>query len=214
MRVAGLAVLAALLLSATGCYTTPSGKKPGLWMAMYPVNRVLDVADIVSVGAGPGLGLYGDVHATRAFQVGGGGGIAILGGWWLPRELGVRTGGMSGLYLGPLALANVNFARAGTLGVEGVEYKLRGWNTPDNPVYTEQGMDYWALGGKVVVGVLAASIDVHPTEMADALLGFVFVDFMEDDIGNRPVSAGPAAAPMPMEQTGSRAGMARSASET
>jgi hypothetical protein len=201
MRLARCAVLAVLMLSAVGCYTTPSGRRPGLWFAMYPINRVLDVADVVSVAAGPGLGLYGDVHATRALQVGGGGGVGILAGWWRPRECGLRTGGVTGLFLGPVGWANMDFARGGTLGLEADEYELRGWTCPSDPVFAERGMDYWAIGAKAIVGVVAAQVDIHPVEIVDAVLGIVFIDIMQDDIGNKPVPvAAPAAEePVPTE---------------
>jgi hypothetical protein len=176
-----------MLLTAS-CYTTPSGKQPGRWVLMYPVNRALDVADIVSVGAGPVVGLYGDLHATRALQIGAGGGAGMQWGWWRKRHLGLRAGGVSGIHFGPFSCANVHFSEGGGEGAEVTEYALRGANCPGYPIF-ESDLDYWAIGGKLIAGVVGLELDIHPTEIVDALLGFVFIDIMQDDIGNQPVEA-------------------------
>lgn len=180
-------VVALLIVSLTAsCYTTPSGRQPGKWVLMYPVNRALDVADIVSVGAGPVVGLYADVHATRALQLGAGGGAGMQAGWWPDRELGLRTGGVSGLHIGPFSFANMHFGESAAEDAEFREYALRGSNCPGYPIFHED-LDYWAVGAKLIAGVVGFQFDIHPTEIGDALLGFLFIDIMQDDIGNEPV---------------------------
>ena len=42
-------------------------------IAYYPVNRLLDLLDIVSVQVGFGFGVHANAHATRAVQAGFGG---------------------------------------------------------------------------------------------------------------------------------------------
>ena len=50
MRKARVAVVCLMVLFLSACTATESGKKPGLWVVMYPVNRLLDFTDIVSLG--------------------------------------------------------------------------------------------------------------------------------------------------------------------
>jgi hypothetical protein len=62
-------------------------------------------------------------------------------------------------------------------------------NCPREPVFARE-LDYLAVGANGMFGVFGASLDVHLAEIADAILGVVFIDFMRDDIGNRPAPAG------------------------
>ena len=89
----------------TGCASTPAGsggnRNTALWIATYPVNRVLDVLDVVSVSVGPGGGLYADVHATRAAQLSLGIAADVGVGWWYQRELGLSAEAIYGAGFGP-----------------------------------------------------------------------------------------------------------------
>jgi hypothetical protein len=187
MRVCRFAVALLVLSLTASCYTTPSGRQPGRWALMYPVNRALDLADIVSVGAGPVVGLSADVHATRALQIGAGGGAGVQAGWWPGRYAGLMAGGVTGVHFGPFSYADVHFGEGGAEAAEIREYKLRGSNCPGYPVFQED-LDYWAVGAKVIAGVVGLEFDIHPTQIADALLGFLFIDIMQDDIGNQPAA--------------------------
>jgi hypothetical protein len=184
MRRASLAVACTIVLFCSACTATESGKKPGLWVAMYPVNRLLDVADIVSLGVGIEPGVYLDVHATRLAQLGGGFGGGTEVGWWPHRELGLRAGSISGLHIGPWSGAKMTFSRVGTRGQESLEYQLLGINTPGAPIFQEQ-VDYLGIGARIMM-LVGLNFELHPVEVLDAVLGFAFIDFKEDDIGNRP----------------------------
>ena len=41
--------------------------------------------------------------------------------------------------------------------------------------------DYWAVGARATALVVGAEARVHPLELADALAGFVFIDFLRAD---------------------------------
>ncbi len=124
---------------------------------LYPVNRVLDVFDIfrANIGFGPGYGI--NVRATKALQLG---------------------------------LENYDTVRIGLGKESGI------WNPRYGILYTEAepftaGASLAYMGGRqrglwefgttihlVHVGTEAA-IDL--SEIADLLLGFIMIDFKEDD---------------------------------
>lgn len=175
-----LLVMAAL---ATGCASSKgSSRNTGLWIAMYPVNRVLDVLDVVSFSAGLEGGLYANAHVTRAVQLGLGGGGGFNVGWWQKRELGADVDTISGLALGPFMLETENLSRAGTRGGRVETVDITGVCVPGGPGSDER--DYWGIGARAIVLLVGAEVEVHPVELADAITGFFFIDFMHDDIGN------------------------------
>ena len=42
-------------------------------------------------------------------------------------------------------------------------------------------MDYWSVGAEVTVLPVGVSIGIHPVEILDAALGFLFIDIKKDD---------------------------------
>ena len=180
-----LLALAVMVLSGCACCgsSSPSQRNTGLWVAMYPVNRVLDVLDVVSFSAGLEGGLYADVHVTRAVQLGAGAGGGGSVGWWPGRQFGVGADYVSAAAFGPYSSEKQGYTRAGTAGVTDGTYLQDGLNTPTDTVHRKH-RDYWAIGARVIAGIVGAEINVHPVEIADLVTGFFFVDFQGDDIGN------------------------------
>ena len=149
---------------------------------LYPVNRILDLLDVVTVRVGLEGGLYAEAHATRALQagIGAGGGFEI--GWSQKRELAVGTTSFSGLALGPVSLEEENWSRAGTGGLAGHRFSVAGLNAPSDFVY-QRHRDYWGIGARVILLLVGVEVEVHPVELADAVSGFFLADFLQDDIG-------------------------------
>jgi hypothetical protein len=191
MRVRGalLFLLSVVVLASASCSSARSAAGPAdrntvLWVAMYPVNRALDVLDIVSVSAGLGGGAYANAHVTRAVQVGLGAGGGVDAGWWQDRELGVGTDYIAGAAFGPWMAETEGRSRAGTAGVHTDRLAVQGPCTPTDPVHRVH-RDYWGIGARVIALLVGAEVEVHPVEIADAVCGFFLVDFRRDDIGNR-----------------------------
>ena len=161
----------------------PESDSTTLWLATWPVNRVLDVFDIVTLEFGPQGGAYVDVHATHAVRadIGAGGGMMI--GWSQKRELAVGCGHITGLGLMPFSVEGGGTTRVGTAGARNASFNQVGLNRPSDYIYQHQ-RDYWALGTRVVAGAAGARVDVHPVEIFDALTGFFFFDPLRDDIGS------------------------------
>ena len=154
----------------------------GLAIGLYPFNRILDVADIVSLHVGLEGGLLADVHATRALGAGLGGGGGMQLGWWQKRNFGVGVGHLSEFAVGPMAFADEGFARTGTAGMLASSYSLAGVNHPYSRAF-QRHYDYYGVGGRVIALFVGAGVEFHPLEVLDAAWGFLLIDFLHDDIG-------------------------------
>lgn len=154
----------------------------GLAIALYPFNRIMDVADLVSLQGGLEGGLLFDVHATRMLGAGLGGGGGMQFGWWQKRNLGFGVGHVGEFALGPVAYATEGFARTGTAGALSSSFSLAGMNHPYARAF-QRNYDYYAIGGRVIALAVGAGVEFHPIEFLDALGGFLLIDFLRDDIG-------------------------------
>ncbi len=160
----------------------PSGRSRRLAIALYPLNRVLDILDVVSVHVGLGGGVYVDAHATRSVQVvfGAAGGTQI--GWWQKHELAAGASHVAGAALGPYSAESEAYSRAGTRGAGRSSFSVVGLNRPSDLAY-QRNRDYWSVGSRVTAILVGAGVEFHPLELADAVSGLFFLDFLRDDIG-------------------------------
>jgi hypothetical protein len=154
----------------------------GLRIATYPLNRVLDVLDLVTVQVGPQGGIYADVHVTHALRLAAGGGGGVELGWSQKRELALGTGHRTGWALGPFALEGAGAARLGTHGARNTKFAAFGMNRPSDFSY-QRYRDYWSIGGQAIVGAVGARLELHPVELVDLVAGILFADPLRDDIG-------------------------------
>jgi hypothetical protein len=161
----------------------PATGSHGVRVLAYPLNRVLDALDVVTVEFGPQGGLYADIHATHAlrFAIGGGGGVHL--GWAHKRDLSLGSGHHTAFALGPFAAESAGSAQAGTGTAGNVQYSVSGLNLPTDFSY-QRYRDYWGIGAEAVAGVVGARLEVHPVEIADLVAGVFYVDFLRDDIGS------------------------------
>ena len=160
----------------------PKTESDLLWFLFYPVNRVLDVLDVVSVSAGLQGGFYLDGHVTRGAQASFGAAGGMQMGWWQKRELAVGAGHFAGTALVPISVEGEGCTRIGTRGIRNASFSVVGLNEPTDYVYQEH-RDYWGVGFRIVALVAGAEFEFHPVELADAVSGIFFVDFLRDDIG-------------------------------
>jgi hypothetical protein len=149
-------------------------------IALYLPDRVLDLLDIVSFDVHVGLGVYANVHVTRAMQFGAGArGVAGIG-WHDQRSLGLELQGEAGLWALAFASEAYGGLLTGTSGVVAGGQGLTGLVEPTDMVFQEY-RDYWAVGAGVTLLVVGVDVDLHPVELADALVGFTTIDFLHDD---------------------------------
>ena len=154
-----------------------------LWIALYPVNRVLSILDIVSFHVGLEGGVYVDAHVTHAMQAAAGAGGGMQLGWWLRRDLAVGSAHVAGLALGPFSAESEGFSRFGTGGIRSSAFSIAGLNRPSDLEY-QRYRDYWGIGARAIAGVVGAEVEFHPVKLVDAITGFFFVDFLREDIGH------------------------------
>ncbi|MEQ8822730.1 MAG: hypothetical protein RLY93_21035 [Sumerlaeia bacterium] len=148
---------------------------------LYLPDRFLDGVDLVTFDLHFGFGAYVDAHVTHMLQ-------AMLGaraisgiGLHQGRSLGVETAAESGIGILPFGAHTMVGSRAGTSGVATGQYGVAGFISP----YAERFQyyeDYYAIGASVTAGILGVSVDVHPVQLGDFLLGIFTFDFLNDDL--------------------------------
>ncbi len=145
----------------------------GREVALWPVRRLADLADIFTLQVGMGLGLHANAHATRAMQVGVGGTATTRLGM-NRRYLGLGSESKAEISLLPFTWEF--YKRESSLGTYPSYHSSR-----DLPLLYQRYRDYWAVGGEVTAAVVAVRAELHPVEIPDFLLGLVGIDFLEDD---------------------------------
>ena len=150
---------------------------------LYPLDRFLDLLDIVSLELHVGPGLYFNLHVTRALQAGigfhGTGGL----GWHDHRSFGVLGQAESGIVVVALGAQAYAGSMAGTSGVRTTVDTLAGLHQPSDRMYREL-RDYWAIGQSYTLLILGSEWDVHPIEIADFFLGWGGIDILNDDFAH------------------------------
>ncbi len=154
-------------------------------IALYPIDRLADLVDLVSFDVGVALGGAIRLHVTRAFQGGFGMGWQYGVGLVQPRILGVQQEVEIGVAALNYAQFRVSGRRSGMTGpVATGSADTTGASTPDGGLYQDY-RDYWSVGAGVRVGVVGANLAVHPVQLLDFLLGFVLIDIGNDDYATR-----------------------------
>jgi len=166
-----LVVLIELLLAgAMGCRTAAPppaapvedlvGEPPVVvQVAMWPVNRVLDLLEIVRFGLGVGPGIGADLRVTGAGQLAAMTGLAAGLGW-------------QGRWRSPVLLDSRSFVAGGpvTLGATGV-----------NPAFAWP-RTFWEIRAEVHAALVLGLVAVDLFEVYDFAAGVLFFDPAEDDI--------------------------------
>jgi hypothetical protein len=150
-------------------------------IALYPIDRLADLVDLVSFDVGVALGGAIRLHVTRAFQGGFGMGWQYGVGLVQPRILGAQQELEIGVAALNYAQFQVSGRRSGITGpVATGSADATGASTPDLGLYQDY-RDYWSVGAGVRVGIVGANAAVHPVQFLDLLLGFLLIDIGNDD---------------------------------
>jgi len=177
-------------LQAPGDAQAAPAPRSGAYHAVlfYIPNRLADVLDIVSFGIGlpwpPHIfpaSAHANVHLTRAFQVGVGHTHGLFIGKDYQRRL-TWVFNHNEFSLGPLTVAGLTYRHWGESGETSASIERAGMLLPGDEPFAQGMMDYWAIGVNAGLLVAAVKVDVHVRELFDALLGFIFLDPMGDDI--------------------------------
>jgi hypothetical protein len=155
-------------------------RPPAVRALLYLPDRLLDLADVASFDLHLGFGLYANLHATRALQVGLGARGVTGFGWHERRSFGMRELQESGFVLAALGAEASAGTLIGSSGIHAWSETAAGLQRPGDPVY-QQVRDYWAVGAALTLLFLGVDVELHPLQVADALAGFATVDFLGDD---------------------------------
>jgi hypothetical protein len=151
-------------------------------LIFYPIDRVFDVLDLITVDLHLGFGVFADVHVTRAAQLAGG--IRSLFGVGLhdQRSIGFKSEsevGVAALALGAQTLSGSSTGiPAGIITAAGT---TAGMHSTRGPIYQDY-RDYWAFGASATGGLVGGSVDLHPVQLFDAIGGIFLIDFARDDL--------------------------------
>jgi hypothetical protein len=193
--------LPAALAASLPTQAEPSRRSPIYNVVFYLPNRIVDLLDCVSFGVGipsvPFLfpsSVHANAHVTRAFQAGAGTTHGLFLGKDYSREFAWALI-HNELAIGPLTVAELKHTTRESASVERVGILL-----PSDEPFAKKHMDYWAIGAHAGMLPVAVSADVHPVEIVDALLGFLFIDILDDDYMRAetvPTPTPPPPAPAP-----------------
>lgn len=152
-------------------------------VALYVPNRILDILDTFTLNIGVGPTLRAELRVTHAFKFGAGAGATAK------------------------AIKDINRQYGGALEegwhwsfacISGSDLERRNhsrWVTPffidevgfPSPMsryfdYHEGAIDYWEIGGTLGALLIEVDLAIHPIDIVDAVLGFVFIDIKGDDL--------------------------------
>jgi len=156
-------------------------------LLFYLPNRVLDVTDIFSAGVMvptvpknffAGF-VHVNAHATRAIQLGAGytnENIAVGKGY--KRRFLPRFTEQYELSAGPVTICK----HVVSGGNDSVDFKKVGMLLPTDEPFAKGRMDYWGVGAEATALIVGVKAEVHPVEVFDAVLGFLFLDLAGDDL--------------------------------
>jgi hypothetical protein len=171
------------LLGSNRPLRAPAERPPVVRALLYLPDRLLDLADAVSLDLHLGFGLYANVHATRALQVGlGARGVTGLG-WHDRRSLGLREQQDAGVVLVAVGAESTSGTLSGTSGIFAWAETLAGLQDPEHVLYQEV-RDYWGLGVGATLLFLGIDLELHPLQLADFAAGCLTVDFLADDFAS------------------------------
>ena len=159
----------------------------GCKILLYPVNRVLDVVDLLTFQFGFGFGMHGNAHATRFLQAGAGG-AAVTKLGFDGRRMGLCNDTKGELSV--LAASAEHYKRQNALGT------FKDYTKKDRPWLYRDHRDYWGIGAELTMFILNLGAEVHIKEAPDLLLGIFGVDYRHDDFpkphrGNRKMHLNP-----------------------
>jgi hypothetical protein len=170
--------LAVAIILGTGSVTKAGA---GDTVLLYIPNRLVDFADMFSITLGFGPAIGAEVQLTKYCSLGGEVGPTAQMIKGINRQYGFAV--QSGWDVGFLMISAENRDREKSIGsVKNYYYYSTGVPSIEKVPYDfhEGAKDFWSIGGKVVA-LFEVDAEIHPIEVADFLLGLVFIDLKGDD---------------------------------
>ncbi|MBW2416572.1 MAG: hypothetical protein JRG76_18920 [Deltaproteobacteria bacterium] len=159
----------------------PVERSTGERILYYPLDRLADLADIVSFSVSLGAGVEVKAHVTRGLQAGfGGKGMSGIG-WMAPRIAGTQQEleiGVAFLHYEQTRIVGRRHGSPG--GVTTGFMDMTGLQSTSAGFYQDY-RDFWGVGASVALVLAGASAEIHPVQLFDFITGFLGVDIAHDD---------------------------------
>ncbi len=148
---------------------------------LYIPNRIVDMMDVFSLtlGFGPAIGV--EVQATKYCSVGGEVGFTAQMVKGINRQYGFAV--ENGWDVSFLMISAENRERDESIGsVKNYYYYSTGVPSIDESPYDfhNGAQNFWAVGGKAAA-LIEVKAEFNPVEIADFVLGWLFIDIKGDD---------------------------------
>jgi hypothetical protein len=177
--------LAALMVVATMVLSAPMVKAgAGETILLYIPNRLVDMVDMFSLTLGFGPAIGAEVQVTESCALGGEVGCTAQIVKGINRQYGFAVD--NGWDASFLMVSAETRERQDSIGsVKDYYFHSTGVPTPnrEEPYDFHSGqLDFWAIGAKAAA-LVEVKVDIHPVEIADFILGWLFIDIKDDDFG-------------------------------
>ena len=148
---------------------------------LYIPNRLLDVADLMTLRLGAGGPFAAKAKVTNMMELGGTHGPQYFIGKGFKRQFG--GGYQDGMDFGMFCVQTEKIRVEDTFGSfeEYASDKDFGMADPNLDPYKTDVIDFWSIGASAAVGV-GCDAQVHLQALPDAVLGFFCLDIDNDDL--------------------------------
>ncbi len=176
-------LIAAMLVFTVGTQSFAGEASVSDKLLFYLPNRILDVMDIFTLNLGFGPTAKMELQVTRAFGFGAGVGATykMYKAWNRQYGFGRQVGWDAAFTC--VYAENIEVDDTTRL-VHHYWEDFGGVPVPTTSMYDyfTGWVDYWAIGGTGGLFLVEADVYIHPTEIADLITGFLFMDIRNDDI--------------------------------
>jgi len=147
----------------------------------YPLDRLADLADIVSFQVSLGAGAELKAHVTRGLQAGFGMKGMSGVGWVAPRIAGTQQELEVGVAFLHYEQTKVTGRRRGIPGgVATGDMDMTGLQSVSAGFYQDY-RDFWGIGASAALVLVGASVEIHPVQLFDFVAGLFLADVANDD---------------------------------
>jgi hypothetical protein len=148
---------------------------------LYPVNVIADLADLVTLEVGYGIGLGAKAKVTELGALGlqASQGETMLG--WAGGRPSLRSGSDSFVDILGLNFRAGSYPADRAFGNVLIPYATDGIKQPNEPPY-QRSTDYYGIGGRVQAAIVGVNVEFHPVQLIDAVAGLLFIDPLNDGL--------------------------------
>jgi len=176
--------LAALMVVATMVLSAPMAKAgAGETILLYIPNRIVDLVDMFSLTLGFGPAIGAEAQITEYCALGGEVGCTAQAVKGINRQYGFAFD--NGWDASFLMVSAETRERSDSIGsVKDYYFHTTGVPVAKREPYDfhNGAKDFWAIGAKAAA-LVEVEFDIHPVEIADFILGWLFIDIKDDDFG-------------------------------